>query len=293
MTALERSDRSTAAVAFELAIEIDADDAVARHYLAFTLDSEAREPRRTEQAYERALELDSSHATWHSRLICFLVVQARMPDAQSRWNWSRAQLLKEDGGGPLDLFARLHLPVAAQLLRRAETQMTNAVLNDVPSWARKQLSGYTAQMHRLELLEAVQDAGVFVPAYRATPTWWKKPPELLSDRHPDGRPLQQWMAGTLEGISESGWTLYTAVVRDGFRPRVGTATLSWEQVNDLCADRSRLSSVTVGDFVELGFYGQGNELHSDPILRILPHRPWGEGIETALDSDRYIKRAFG
>ena len=270
MAAIERLNWPLAATAFDLALELDPVDSVASHYLGYSLDNDAVEPKRVEESYEWALELESSHATWHARLICFLIVQARVGDARRRWAISRARLFADERDSPAELYARLHLPVAANLLRRAELSMAYEVLNDIPLWAQSQLVGYRDQRHRLEALESAQESGSFIPAHRAAARWWTRGPELLSERHPDGRPLAVWLAAGAESVGPDGIELAVAVVRTIGEPSRGTTTLSWEQLRELTVDVGRAEALEIGDFIEVGYYSHGGKLPSDPVIRVLP-----------------------
>ena len=291
VASLEANDWALASWSFTLALEQDPDDAFALHHFGFSLDNEAREPLRVERSYSEALHLDPTHATWHERLISFLVVQARIGEAAQWFAISRGKLLPDDGDASVSVYARLHLPIAANLLRRAELPLTAAVLSTIPDWAHSRLPGLSAQQHRLAVLEAATDKAPCVPADRAAEDWWTRP-ELLGEKHPDGRPLQVWLAASVEATSSDGLDLNVAVVSEGGDLRTGTTTVSWETIRELAQDSSRLPDLDTGDFLEIGYYGPGTELPNDPVIRILPRRDWESGIETPLDPARYISGSY-
>lgn len=285
--AAEREDWVTAQTAFGLAIEWDPDDAFAHHHLAYALDADAVEPRRIEREYVRALQLDPRHATWHARLISFLVVRARTQDARTRWDESRATLSANDGDGPLQLYEKLHLPVAANLLRRSELRFAYDVLEDVPMWARSELLAYDAQSQRLHLLTRAQDVGVFVPAERASERWWENGPHLLGERLRDGQALGTWMAGRVEDIDDLEVHLAVAVIRGRGQPVSGTMSILRDDFLRLCADVGRATSLAVGQFVEIGYYRP----ETDPLIRVMSSEPWTAGLQTQLDPARFLRRA--
>ena len=289
---LEASQWVSAASAFSFALEQDPEDALALHYLGFSLDNDAREPRKVEHNYEKALSRDPTHAAWHERLVSFLVVQARIADAAERFEASRGQLLSDDGDASVDIYAQLHLPVAANLLRRAELPLTARVLDTIPEWAHDRLTGFRWQQHRLAVLENAAREPSCVPADRVTEEWWKQP-ELLGEMDNEGRPLQLWLAATVEATSSRGLDLHVAVIKVGQLPRFGTTTISWETVQARAEDSVRAENLDVGDFLEIGYFGRGDELSNDPVIRVLPRRDWVAGIETPLDPARYISRSFG
>ena len=288
---LKTSKWTSAASAFSLALEQDPEDALALHYLGFSLDNEAREPRRVEHNYKQALRLDPAHVTWHERLVSFLIVQARVADAAERFETSLGQLLGDDGGAGVEVYTHLHLPIAANLLRRAELPLTARVLDTIPQWAHERLTGLRSQQQRLAVLTDAAKQPSCVPADRATEEWWKRP-ELLGEMDNDGLPLQTWLAATVEATSSRGLDLHVAIIKVGQEPRLGTATLSWETVQARAEDSTRSEKLDVGDFLEIGYYGRGAELSDDPAIRILPRRDWVSGIETPLDPMRYIARSF-
>lgn len=288
LNALERRSWSTAESAFWRAAEIDPTDGFARHHYAFSLDSAASEPEVVEREYKRSLELNDSLATWHSRLISFYIVRSRMRDARTAWTNSRALLLADDGDGPADLYLSLHLPVSANLLRRAELGMSYLVLEDVPAWARKQLAGYESYRSRLEVLEMAQETGGVVPAQRLLNGEWHLEPALLGRRDPDGRELQRWIAGGIESEDDSGVHLSVAVMEAGQAPKFGTLHLPWDLIERITSDTHRLDAMRPGGFIEVGYYGLGSETASDPVLRILPREDWKAGLSTELDPARYL-----
>lgn len=287
---LEASEWTSAASAFSLALEQDPEDALALHYLGFSLDNEAQEPRRVEHNYVQALKRDSTHVTWHERLVSFLVVQARVRDASKQFETSRGQLLPDDGDASVEVYSQLHLPVAANLLRRAELPLTAHVLGTIPGWAHERLAGLRSQRHRLEVLEAATEGRSCVPADRALEEWWEQP-ELLGERD-DGLPLQVWLAASVEATSSYGIDLHVAVIEVGQQPRFGTTTVSWETLQARAEDATRLETLDAGDFLEIGYYGRGAEVSNDPVVRILQRRDWTSGIETPLDPMRYISQSF-
>ncbi len=244
---------------------------------------------RARKSHRRALELDPSQVAWHERLISYLIVRARDDEARDAWQEARAALSADDGLAAVELYERLHLPVAANLLRRAELAFARDVLDDVPVAVRARLLSYAAQMDRLEALEAAEDTGAFVPAPRARLAWWLAPPQLLGARVPDGRSLRIWIAGRIADIDDETVYLAAAIVDGRRRPLTGTTTLERDEFARLTADTERLSSLRVGQFVEVGYYGPADD--DIIVIRILPEEPWVAGLTTPLDPDRFIRRS--
>jgi tetratricopeptide (TPR) repeat protein len=291
MSALEKSKWGDAVQAFQYALEIDPEDAASCHYLAFSFDNDGIEVRQVEKNYRRALELESEHVSWHARFISFLITQARMDDARALWRKSCARLLSEVSDGASSIYGALHLPVASDLLARAELGFGYLVLDDVPRWIRPHVVGYEIQRTALEVLDQAEEIGTFVPAGRATSNWWLNEPELLSKRNPEGLYLQVWIAAGVESVSDEGLNLSVATVRLPAAPTFGTMQLTWDQLDQFLVDTDRLASLRLGGFLEIGFYGLGSELSNNPVVRILKTSTYGIGVPPALPSDRYIRRA--
>jgi tetratricopeptide (TPR) repeat protein len=283
---LERDDRESARKAFEMAIEWDPDDAFAHHSLGFALDADGLEPRRVEHEYRYALRLDSSQAVWHARLVSFLIVRARDDDARASWEEALPVLAGDDGDGSADLYQKLHLPVCANLLRRAEVGFAHEVLADIPEWARPHLLAYPDQRRRLELLEQAVSSGVFVPAQRASPEWWLAGPQLLEERGRSGELLSTWMAARVDELDDDGIYLSVAVIEAMSLVETGTMSLSWDEVRALATDTRRLAALEAGQFLELGYYGSDEE--ASPVIRVLAPDPWPDGLYTQLDPGRFL-----
>lgn len=286
--ALERNDVTTAVEAFGMAVETDDEDAFAHHYLGFALDIDAQEPVRAEAEYRRALALDGTHAAWRARLVSLLIVRARDDDARAAWEEARVALAAQDGSGSLDLYAKLHLPVAADLLRRNRLPFAREVLDDIPEWARRQLLADSGLRLRLLVLSEAERWGSYVPARRATEQWWSAGPELLELRLPDGRNLRQWMAAHISEIVADEAHMQVAMVADTGRPETGTLTLSLDELQRLATDVDRAADIRQDDFLEIGFYGDDEA--ADPVVRILRREDWSVGLETHLDPARYLRR---
>ena len=289
--ALERGEPSLAARAFDSAIEIDINDPLAFHYRGLSLDHLAREPRLVEASYRRALDLEPSHAAWHSRLVSLMVVLAKIGAARTDWTAGRDALVPDDGPASPEVYAKLHVPVASNLLRRSELDMASVVLGDIPSLMDRTLPGAVDLKASLAMLEAAQSTGPFVPADRAGDGWWRQGPALLAERHADGRPLGMWVAAGVERVAPDGLGLAVAVVRGDQDPQIGSTLLTWDYVRQHAVDTTRAERVEPGDFLEIGYYFMGSEVSTDdPVVRVLPRTNWFMRITPPLESDRYVRQ---
>ena len=78
---MERYDE--AADVYRECVQRFADDAYAWHYLGFNLDRAGIAPLEAEAAFREAATLEPDNRWWHSRLVTFLVEQARYDDAEA------------------------------------------------------------------------------------------------------------------------------------------------------------------------------------------------------------------
>lgn len=199
----EHRKYSAAAEVFAQAIQWDECDDYAHHYRAFNLDRLGGDRSVVEDHYATAVALNPEHVWWHSRFICFLVIQGRIDDAQQRWNEAQYALGIADGEADTFLYETLHGWTISTLLHRGEISFARKILEDVPDWARSEAAGFGSLERRLEALQEAQSLGAFVPAQRLRARWWADGPSLLQDRLGDGRKLIRWLAGRVETVDHT------------------------------------------------------------------------------------------
>jgi tetratricopeptide (TPR) repeat protein len=182
--------------AYERALEHDADDSYAHHYLAFNLDVLAEDPPRVEAEYREALRLRSDHVWYHGRLIPFLITRGREREARAAWDDALRQL---DGQREFGwLYREMHRPLARLLLHRGRIEFARQVLADVPDqlgtpWLR------AMQGLLRELTDAEADLLVFPPTISADARW-NGPHLVRSDE--EREQLKKWMPGRIEEVTE-------------------------------------------------------------------------------------------
>lgn len=287
-----------AADAFREAIQWDADDDYAHHYLAFNLDRQGKSPRDVEHHYERALAINPDNSWWHARLIAFLAHRGRIGDARRLWDDAQVALGVAERHSDRFLFETLHLWVAEALLDRAELDFAREVLDEIPDWARGAdvLPAYPRLRRRLAALGQAAGIGALVPAHRLTDRWWEEGPELLQDRLGEDRDLQRvrWLAARVDAIDQEGVHLRAAVIdrKQTAPPTIGRLVISSETFDRLCRDEERARALEPGRHAEIGIYASASRPKggTTTIIRLHKPRPATWCDEPVFDSGRYLRR---
>jgi tetratricopeptide (TPR) repeat protein len=281
---LSQKRRFTEAVeVYERALQHDADDAYANHYLAYNLDVEARDKTRSLHHYGRARELEPTHVWYHCRCICLLITIGRLDEAIDAWSEACAQFDDD----PL-VHTELHRPVAQLLLHRGQLQLARRVLDEVPPRDRSTHDWYgSLDLLLTEQEEAEEQRFVFPPSVERDTRW--DGPHLLRDTADHARVLS-WMPGRISSQGERGLVVRVAV-REEQAVRFGYRELTREELSTLTRYPVDLT-LPVGTFVELIKLKSKSGSESEILLswpresRRLP----GVG-EIFPRPDRYIRRA--
>ncbi len=286
-----------AAALFAQALEWDAENDYAHHYLGFNLDCLAQEPERVARHYQKALDLRPDHPWWHSRWISFMIARGQTMKARQAWDDALDQLypVMSSAGASSAVYQHLHRWVAALLMQRGELDFAEEVLEGVPDQVIAQDPSFQSLTRHLQALKDVARRGAFVPADRllqAEP-WWEAGPFLLPERLKDGFQLTHWLPGRVESLSlEAGEIEFRVAripcaerqVKDILRITADDALLStwnWEGIGE---------PLEIGAFVEIGTYRnpKGN-VHN----RLYVHRrvQWQDLNLPTLhpDPDRYLR----
>lgn len=229
------------------------------HYRALSLDVLGVKPDEVEREYRQAIAINPLNPWWHSRLVSFLVIRGRLEEAREAWDRAIALLVSPDSAPDLALYRDLHLEVARVLLHRVELEFARTVLDQVPHALRRYLPSYDALRDRLEVLTAAEEYGSFVPEQFLRRDWWRAGPFLLPPTS-EGRRLHHWVIGRVEAVSKDVVALQVAEVTaevladEGARPRTADTAVSRRSLERRDSGVP-MRGVEVGDFVELGFYG--------------------------------------
>lgn len=275
----EENLRRDAVRAYERAIEHDAEDAYAHHYIAYNLDILGVDPDRVEREYVAARDLAPGHPWYHGRYVGFLVTRAWMKEARAAWDQALADLAVAAGSMQSSLYAELHAQVARLLLARSELAFASEVLEDVPDALRGKWWCALDQL-RVCLEEDRDERLVFPPKLRLSERW--EGPHL-DDQH---EKVEAWTPGRVFAQDDE---IVTLLVADG-PDAVSTRDLSTDDLAKVW--NVSPGQLRVGTFVELIQYADGTKamelwdrksssFEAVPDLpRLFPH------------PNRYVRRAF-
>lgn len=265
-----------ATLAYERALSHDPNDSYAHHYLAFNLDTLGREPKRVEDGYKRALDLDPDHWWHHGRLICFLVIRGRVEAAHSAWVAAMARFAPLAVSNDDALYDEIHRPLVRLLLHLGWLDFAAEVLDDVPPRV-KQLSPWWPALGRLltMLRDAAANQLVFPAPINEDERW--KGPHLLLDASERSQ-VASWMAGRVDRVDSDGFHLRIGAKVSG-HVKYGWRTVSIGALRKMAGPRAQLS-LPAGTFVEIVKLKAGSEVlltherhRDDPALPPLKPDP--------------------
>ncbi|XXY48858.1 hypothetical protein WME91_53525 [Sorangium sp. So ce269] len=283
----EEKLRRDAVRAYERAIEHDARDAYAHHYIAYNLDILGAEPERVEREYIAAREIDSGHPWYHGRYVCFLITTAWMNEARTAWDRAMDDLVETGGLLMPSVYEELHAQVARHLLARSELDFAADVLDDVPDPIRASL-WWRALCQLLVCLEEDRDERLVFPPTVALEDRWMGP-HLTEVQDP--LEVKRWQPGRVIGRDAR-----CVVLRVGQR----LAECSEVRLSTTILDLRTLpvewhaqpAWLAVGTFVECIEFLNGTQ-----VLRTWPRNASSFDAVSYLPRlfpslDRYIRRAF-
>jgi len=282
----ERQQWQRAAEVFGVALQWEPRNAYAAHYRAFNLDRTVSEPgavvdpEEVERLYRQAIEEAPEHAWFRSRLITFLIAEARIDEAWSEWLQAVEEIepdLNEQ------LYYGLHLHVARSFLYRGELEHTDAVLRGVPAAIRSD-ERFMAIQQRLETLREARDAGSYVPAPYLRPRWWDQPKIL-----PDAERLTRWLAGRVSEVDGDVIEVDVADIVPRKEPIYGRLELPMDSLVRWWRGPGDARELQPGTFIEIGFYGAGDEPLGVAVGH--PRLRWPDLTRPQEDPDRYLRTA--
>lgn len=272
-----------AVTAYQRAIEHDADDAYAHHYLAYNLDCLAVDEPRIEKEYRTARRLDPGHVWYHGRLVCFLVTVGRMTSARDAWGEALSELAYDDDD-PF-VFDELHRPVAQLLLHRGQLVLAEHVLRDVAAAAsgRAWFAALQRRLHAMQ--EAEREELVFPPVVEDAERW--KGPHLLRDPA-DRKRIKAWMPGRITNYDERELRIRLAE-RNGDVVRYTYRSLSMDELGQIAGPAAQGFALPAGTFVELLTL-------TDDTQRLLSWQRQATDVPSLgaifPRPDRFLRRAF-
>lgn len=282
---VEQHDLKRAADVFKVALEWDPDNAYGAHYRAFNLDrlagtpGAAVDPIEVERLYRQAVDQRPEHPWFRSRLITFLIAEARINDAWAEW----LRATETIGPDPPDFVCfGLHLHVARSFLYRGELEYADSVLRALPTELKSD-ERFAVIAERLAAFREARDHGSYVPAPFLNSGWWRHP-KLLDDSE-----LTRWLAVRVSSVSPDSLELDVADITPGTRPVYGALELPLESLASWWRGPGDLSTLEAGEFIEVGFYGDGDDARVLAVRH--PRLRWPDLARPNEDPDRYLRAA--
>ncbi len=260
---------------FRLAVQLDPEHAYAHHYLAYNLDWLAEETEDLEFHYRKAIRLQPTHPWYWSRWICYLTTRGRNRETRAQWHDAVRALSISGDETPSWIFRALHKWVARWLLHWAELDFAAMVLREIPRRVAQQNASIQALWSLLEALRQAERGDSVFPL-SVPPREWRSPaPHTdLPSRFQDA-PLHSWSPARVEGIDQEDGVAYLLAAE---LPPTRDAEFRYFEM-ELRRDRVEASAsgfawddLREGSFLELGYYGEGDEgmriaLHRDTTWR--------------------------
>jgi tetratricopeptide (TPR) repeat protein len=280
-----------AASIFERCLSYDDRDDYAHHYLAYNLDWQAVDPKRIEEHYQRAIELNRRHPWWWSRWISYLVTRGRSQMAQSEWRRALDALNISGLDTPSEraIAKSLHRWVARWLLHWSQLDFAEIVLESVPPQYRAEDSSLRALDRLLRSLREAERAYSVFPLSVPPECWWTREPHLTFPRVWEGQPLADWRPARVQALERG---LIELLVGEpppdsSSSPRYGFFTFRHEEI-EAAADGFDPADLRPGRFLELAFYGDGNTMR----IRAHEEAPWLDHDLLRLypPPDRWVRR---
>jgi tetratricopeptide (TPR) repeat protein len=210
---IEQRDHAGAAALYKQCIEAFGEDDYSCHYYAYNLDRAGSRPEEVEWGYGKAVELAPDNAWWNSRLVTFMVSQARFQDAEQAWSAALERLdpdrvrIHED-----ERLARsFHRWVVRAWLENGEVARARAAFDEIPAEVAANDVELRNLAWRLEDAEEAVALGESVyPAGVPVSERWRRP-SAVAERAPDGSGLQSWFPGRILEAEEDQLTVVLAV----------------------------------------------------------------------------------
>ncbi len=210
---IEQRDHVAAAALYKQCIDKFGEDDYSCHYYAFNLDRAGEQPEHIDWGYRRAVHHARDNPWWNSRLVTFLISQARYQDAEQEWMEALDRVdpdrvrIREDER----LALNFHRWVVRAWLDNGEISRARKAFDEIPDELIAKDAGLRNLAWRLEDAEEALELGESVyPAGLPVPERWRRP-DAVSPVAPDGSPLQGWFPGRILEADPEQVTVVLAV----------------------------------------------------------------------------------
>ncbi|QSQ21426.1 hypothetical protein JY651_40605 [Pyxidicoccus parkwayensis] len=210
---IEQRDHVSAAALYKQCIDTFGEDDYSCHYYAYNLDRAGEQPENIEWGYRQAVKLASDNPWWNSRLVTFLISQARYRDAEQEWTDALERVdpdrvrIHEDER----LALSFHRWVVRAWLDSGEVSRARKAFDEIPAEVVASDAWLRQLAWRLDDAEEAAALGESVyPAGLPVTERWRRP-DAVSPVAPDGSKLQGWYPGRILEADEDQVTVVLAV----------------------------------------------------------------------------------
>ena len=244
-----------AAAVYGRCVERFPTDDYAQHYLGFNLERAGLDAAGAEVAYREAVRLNPGNPWWNSRLVSFLIHQARPSAARAAWREALTRVDPDESrveDGPW-LAEHFHFWIVRSWLQVGEPDDAAAVLKRVPD----DIIGASPRLSTLagELADAVEAAQLGHPLYPRSVPYGQRwhSPRIVPAEH-EGHALRAWFPGRVVRVTGESVELVYADP-EVTPPRLAQLTAipaeDWRRWTDG-------APTEVGAHVEVGEYDDGH-----------------------------------
>lgn len=201
-----------AAAVYRMALDRFGEDSYTCHYLAYNLDRAGKKRREVERLYRRAIEQDPINPWWNSRLVTFLIGQARFRAAREEWfeALDRIDPDRERVHRSSWIASHVHRWVVREWLDHGQVELAREAFDEIPSGIVQMDPRLLDLKQRLEDAEETRSLGESVyPASIPVERRWRRP-RVVPELNDHGSPRVAWYPGRVVEASEHGVTIVVA-----------------------------------------------------------------------------------
>jgi hypothetical protein len=210
---IEQQDHVAAAKLYRECIHRFGKDDYSCHYYAYNLDRAGQQSEQVEWGYREAVNLASENPWWNSRLVTFLISQARYQAAEQEWadalervDPDRVRVHEDER-----LALSFHRWVVRAWLENGEVSRARKAFEEIPTAMTTRDAALRNLAWRLEDAEEAAALGESVyPAGLPVSERWKRP-DAVSLVAPDGSALLGWFPGRILEADPDQVTMVLAV----------------------------------------------------------------------------------
>lgn len=274
-----------AADLFKLALSWDSEDAYANHYFAYNLDIQAKDRKLIEAHYEKSLKLAPDKPRYHAHKINFLISLGKTDSATAAWQKAVDQIMVGENQNNLQVFEKLHRPVAKLFLSRGLLEEAKQTLNGIPDTLRDEKDSQTLKL--IDVLQEEEDVGSYISLALRLKSVSDEGPMFIKVP-PQGK-LSKWAIGRIVYKDTSRIRAFSKIkAKSG---KIQFATLEWKlsEFNKIVRkNKIKPDLFYIGTFIELGSFSVKGKAINTVVSIVRAEFFDFEPAKVFPDPDRYL-----